>query len=259
MFQSSIAPKGNRYFSTKNYCLSSHSQVSILDRPEGQSLLISMPISTSFVRFTFQSSIAPKGNRYEYKCFIAVAQSVSILDRPEGQSLRNCQQPQRYQRYQVSILDRPEGQSLLWYEIAINTWLLDVSILDRPEGQSLLILNLVSLLNASFNPRSPRRAIATHKWRKASSTRNVSILDRPEGQSLLRAYELLLLTSLLFQSSIAPKGNRYSPSLSKLCEGREFQSSIAPKGNRYLLGGKLAKWLNKVSILDRPEGQSLLG
>ena len=39
-----------------------------------------------------------------------------------------------------------------------------------------------------------------------------------------------------FQSSIAPKGNRYCKLMTLMTDCTRFQSSIAPKGNRY--GGK---------------------
>ena len=107
------------------------------------------------------------------------------------------------------------------------------------------------------NPRSPRRAIATSRGGNVIEPIQVPILDRPEGQSLpptlewtsvppgsnprspRRAIATLDLKRQQqqfeeeFQSSIAPKGNRYIASPEPSDAPIKFQSSIAPKGNRY--------------------------
>ena len=61
--------------------------VSILDRPEGRPLLYR---TGEFNRATmFQSSIAPKDDRYQDTIFLVfqLIALVSILDRPEGRPL----------------------------------------------------------------------------------------------------------------------------------------------------------------------------
>ena len=109
------------------------------------------------------------------------------------------------------------------------------------------------------NPRSPRKAIAILAVSSISATSIVPILDRPERQSQC-AIGVATPWEIVFQSSIAPKGNRNSPrQLHQAIESvpildrperqsqcgwkrsimanRGFQSSIAPKGNRNDLPG----------------------
>ncbi len=62
--------------------------VSILDRPEGRPLLLDIKSFYDDI-FEFQSSIAPKDDRYPKKWEIYPNENsiVSILDRPEGRPL----------------------------------------------------------------------------------------------------------------------------------------------------------------------------
>ena len=110
-----------------------------------------------------------------------------------------------------------------------------VSILDRPEGRSLPDADVTdnSRLDAGFNPRSPRRTIAT--WKK-----------------LLLTQKRLCFNPRSPRRTIATK-----LSCDRLMNQTEFQSSIAPKDDRYTSVFSSNNLSEQVSILDRPEGRSL--
>ena len=156
----------------------------------------------------FQSSIAPKGNRYFNWWGVSTPSWI------------------------VPILDRPEEQSLPAFSIELVKCS-RVPILDRPEGQSLRYTKtrLFSRINCS-NPRSPRRAIATILFR--FHCRYLRSNPRSPRRAIATRHCSLDRYQSMFQSSIAPKGNRY-------------------RGNIAFI-----HFVCRVPILDRPEGQSLL-
>ena len=226
-FQSSIAPKGNRYKSDLCQHPQSH-RVPILDRPERQSLRGFLSGGEKGVRW-FQSSIAPKGNRYHYSNDERYQISVPILDRPERQSLPGSVSKINNSSA-VPILDRPERQSLPTGagktacfsssnprspRKAIATqdfgYLPDRNICSNPRSPRKAIATSWAMRSLSLpvgsNPRSPRKAIATTQSHDHFGQSSVPILDRPERQSLRGASCIAI--SKKFQSSIAPKGNRY--------------------------------------------------
>ena len=180
MFQSSIAPKGNR--NPRRLLKSCASRtVPILDRPERQSQSPTQPQPPTDP-CEFQSSIAPKGNRNSIKSStIPAALFVPILDRPERQS-----------------------QSII---VDLNTIEL-VPILDRPERQSQFLGWMArSRLIVSSNPRSPRKAIAIRPWLR-STDRTRSSNPRSPRKAIAMVDIIAQIGDTLFQSSIAPKGNR---------------------------------------------------
>ena len=129
----------------------------------------------------------------------------------------------------VPILDRPEGRPQP--ETTSTPTPGTVPILDRPEGRPQHASLIWQMGSLSSNPRSPRRATAT----------------RYPPHPALRP--------TLFQSSIAPKGDRNGLPSSLPTEDFLFQSSIAPKGDRNLIVHYTTKTGLPVPILDRPEGR----
>ena len=160
--------------------------------------------------------------------------------------------------HNVSILARPEGQALrLAYPLPVATAVFQSS--PAPKGRRYETMNMESTTTNGFNPRPPRRAGATltrlqairptkvsilarpegqallYTVQEMPDKQKVSILARPEGQALLVCYPVLV-DSVMFQSSPAPKGRRYPERRHKDKCLRLFQSSPAPKGRRYRPG-----------------------
>ncbi len=154
----------------------------------------------------FQSSIAPKGNRYNFAQNAKTKSRVPILDRPEGQSLRIC------------------------FSFRLNIDLFQSSI--APKGNRYQSAQIIRSRKPGSNPRSPRRAIATTNKRVNSTSRiEFQSSIAPKGNRYTED-TIVILFSPKFQSSIAPKGNRYY-TFNSATYDQWFQSSIAPKGNRY--------------------------
>ena len=161
---------------------------------------------------------------------------VSILARPEGRALRRG--PRRRRRGRgVSILARPEGRALppdrlLGLVLGAFQSSLGpkaeryqaapvggepsgeiVSILARPEGRALRRQRRL--------PRPSARAVSILARPEGRALRDllrdveravvVSILARPEGRALLASELSGPGQSLVFQSSLGPKAERYEP------------------------------------------------
>ena len=160
--------------------------------------------------------------------------------------------------------------------------LLEVSILDRPEGRSQhFLLPFPQTLFRCFNPRSPRRTIATQHTATATESKGNSFNPRSPRRTIATLIQQLLRLNILFQSSIAPKDDRNKVNLLDCKPIPLFQSSIAPKDDRNLSVYSKRSLiicfnprsprrtiatvmriddlqLTCVSILDRPEGRSQL-
>ena len=181
-FQSSIAPKGNRYagsYRRESAKCSSNPRsprraIATRISSEVRRLRCSNPRSPRRAIATrrsqqlhypapnlFQSSIAPKGNRYlsSLEVFERVNAGFQSSIAPKGNRYLLTTLSICIDRVVVPILDRPEGQSLR--KSSVSWFPHFVPILDRPEGQSLRCCPTVSQVARSSNPRSPRRAIAT--------------------------------------------------------------------------------------------------
>ena len=159
----------------------------------------------------------------------------------------------------VSILDRPEGRPLPYdlvgkpRRLSFNprsprrttatpgkagriyaSTMFQSSI--APKDDRYLIYSCITnkLLKHCFNPRSPRRTTATRElidtpWQHQGSFNPRS----PRRTTATR--DLMTLESIhLFQSSIAPKDDRYMAFNEPMGLYLLFQSSIAPKDDRYL-------------------------
>ena len=158
----------------------------------------------------FQSSIAPKDDRY-------------LIDR-------------RPDPNELSFNPRSPRRTTATCFAKKDIFLPQVSILDRPEGRPLLSVDDDEVWCITrFNPRSPRRTTATSEIGNSLGA-TLSFNPRSPRRTTATDFGLGLLNKarVMFQSSIAPKDDRYRLSF------EELRLQIA------------------VSILDRPEGRPLL-
>ena len=157
--------------------------VSILARPEGRALLVHP--SAAVIYDEFQSSPAPKGGRY-LRGIVKGKRADKFQSSPApkgGRYLRGIVKGKRADKFQSS--PAPKGGRYL-----------------DSQGRCKCRLR-------RFNPRPPRRAGATCRWRECQIATFVSILARPEGRALPH-WAHQRQPNGQFQSSPAPKGGRYT-------------------------------------------------
>ena len=155
-FQSSIAPKGNRYVRRCNSAscsvpssnprsprraIATSTKPLSISKPDGSNprsprrAIATRILDLTRTLLLFQSSIAPKGNRY-----IHAIQDSSYLDGSNPRSPRRAIATKQYYRVLESICSNPRSPRR-----AIATGILRCKL----------------AIHSRSNPRSPRRAIAT--------------------------------------------------------------------------------------------------
>ena len=130
---------------------------------------------------------------------------------------------------------------------------MDVSILSRPEGREQPIRRYLRPATREFQSSLAPKGESNAEKTITIRISEVSILSRPEGReqrSTIKAIHKIRW----FQSSLAPKGESNAAARSPCRRSNGF-NPLSPRRARATAAKLLLHFLQRVSILSRPEGR----